>query len=232
MTAAAFYERYRVKAELPAEHIFEVVRIFLNMKLFVLVKRYDKEAHAVAEVRVNGEFVVIDHRKHSIEVHEAAVFGDIYSDDLFETGTLVRVKYFFRVLLDSKRLSPFRNSDCNSFLVKDKDITALDSRVTCAAYSLASCIISRSRVCDAACEPDRDIFVFRVVSEYIVAKKRLAVSRHCRHAVDGNAIACACKRVARKIQVRHRVDEERVVLLKVVSQIFAGVLRDIRFSDA
>ena len=77
------------------------------MKLFVLIERYDKEAHAVAEMRVDCEFVVIDHSKHRVEVHEATVFGDIYSDDPFEAGALIRVKYLLRVLLDSERLRSF-----------------------------------------------------------------------------------------------------------------------------
>ena len=147
---------------------------------------------------MNGELVLVHHGKHRVQMHEAAFFGNIESQHLFECGLLAQHlgrEFFYGTLTGT-----LGNTDGDDLFRQHQNITALKGRNLCSVV------------------PHSCVFIKRVVGKNISAEQGFPGADVVSHAVDGNAAAHGRKGVTGEVEVGHGVGQKRVVIFQQAQQ--------------
>ena len=152
-------------------------------------RRQLEHAQGLHDGRVDRELVDVDLGEDRVEVHEGARVGDLERQDAVDLGVGVP-EHVLRHDVDRGRLRALRDAHGDGVLVDVQHVAALGMERGVAA------------------EVQRRVLVVGMVLEKVLAVDGLAVARGGVHAVEVHAVSDDGERVAREVQVGHRVDGE------------------------
>ena len=115
MIAAAFNQSHFVQMQMPFEDFLQAAALLGNADTFAAVPFDDKYIHITHNVWMDGEFIVIHHGKHSIQMHKGTLFWNINGQYFFEVALLRQ--HLLGKFLDSVFVRALRNPDCDYFLI-------------------------------------------------------------------------------------------------------------------
>ena len=199
IAAAAADQVDRRQLELKSQNILQLVLEGGELQLAVLVEHHLVDAQRALDLGMDGELVVIDHRKDGIEVHERAGLGDIEGKDLLEAGVLQQVAGKGLRAGDGGALG---QADRHDVLGEHEHVAALDGVAVGKVVPLL--VLLRGKV--------------TVVEVHILEQQALALAGGRVHPVDVDAVADAGAGVAGEVEVGHRVGDEGIVVLNEVHE--------------
>ncbi len=149
--------------------------------------------HRLIEFLMDCKGSDIDLREDGVEMHEGARFWNIERENRFDVAWVFE-KQVLREPFDCRGMRSFRNADRN-YRRRENDNVAAFERVAFVAVEIRRALTA----------------VFGMVFEDEFAVYRFA--RPCRreHFTDRNAVENDCERIAREIQIRHRIGNEWII---------------------
>ena len=157
---------------------------------------------------MNGVLVVINCCKYCIQVHEGSGFWNHKGKD--GTDLAFRItEQMYRKNFESFRCCALGNADCQRISRQIQDVAAFNMEVGIPVHV----------------EWCAD--VIRMIFEDVVRIDCFTIAGREGHLVQRDAAADGSKRIPGKVQIRHRITDDRIVILYIIHQRIRGDVPDL-----
>ena len=177
----------------------------MHLQLAVLARGDFEHLKGPKDARVHRELIHIDLGEHGVQMHERAAVGDVEGQNGLDGG-LFAGEDVAGNHVDGVRLGALGNANGQHLVVQVQNVAALNVEGVVTVEELRHMALE-----------------IGVVVEDVFRIDGLAVAGDGIHAVQADAVADGGERVAREVEVGHRVDDQLAGLADKVYQRVLGI---------